>query len=127
MTAINVVEFASFIIYTVLFFGVGVLLVIATIRNLKLRKEVDAISYERLNYVLRLAELEEAKDSENIENTQGFLKFVSESREYAFEYIEDVQQALRAYDIALHTDDAKIINDAYKKLISFLPEDDMVE
>jgi hypothetical protein len=48
---------------------------------------------------------------------------VSDSRDWAFTYIEDVQQAIQAYDVALSTDDAVVINIAYKKLISFLPDE----
>lgn len=32
-----------------------------------------------------------AENNKNVEKTEGFLRFVSESREWAFKYIEDVQ------------------------------------
>lgn len=85
------------------------------------QNEVDLKIYE-----MQLAEMVSQRDVKTVEETQGFLKFISESRDWAFEYIEDVQQALRAYDIALSMDDAKVLNDAYKKLVSFLPDDDVV-
>ena len=85
------------------------------------QNEVDLKVYE-----MQLAEMVSQRDVKTVEETQGFLKFISESRDWAFEYIEDVQQALRAYDIALSMDDAKVLNDAYKKLVSFLPDDDVV-
>ena len=77
-------------------------------------------------YMLEMAKLVEERDSKSVEETQGFLKFVSDSRDWAFKYIEDIQEALDEYDAALNTDDAKIINEAYKKLIDFLPKDDVV-
>lgn len=81
----------------------------AEVNNMILTTQLDQITSNR--------------DSANIEQTEGFLKFVSDSRDWAFEYIEDIQMALRAYDIAIGMDDAKLRSDAYKKLISFLPED----
>ena len=73
--------------------------------------------------VTEFAKVLEKQNSQSIEETDGFLKFVSDSRDWAFTYIEDIQQALLSYDVALSTDDAAVINVAYKKLISFLPED----
>lgn len=82
---------------------------------------------EKTAMAARIEQLESARDSDTVESTEGFLRFISESRDWAFTYIEDVQQALMAYDVALSTDDAKIINEAYKKLISFVPDDDVLE
>ena len=59
----------------------------------------------------------------------GFVKFLSESREEAFSYISEVQQALEYIKIAMELKDDVMISDAYNKLISFLPSDsaDVVE
>lgn len=89
-------------------------------------RKVRQLSLDKAIIMGELAKILDKQDNKAIEETEGFLKFVSDSRDWAFTYIEDVQQALMVYDVALSTDDAKIINDAYKKLISFLPEDDMV-
>jgi hypothetical protein len=116
----------GFIVYTLLFCLVAFGYSRSLINNKSIRNQLAAEVIEKAALTARIDQLEGARDSDKIENTEGFLRFVSESREWAFEYIEDVQQALLAYDIALSTDDAKIINDAYKKLISFLPDDDVV-
>lgn len=89
-------------------------------------RKIRQLTIDKAIFMGELAKMLEKQDNKAIEETEGFLKFISESRDWAFTYIEDVQQALQVYDVALSTDDAKIINDAYKKLISFLPEDDMV-
>lgn len=98
------------------------LLVYAANGERKIRK----LNIDKAIIMGELAKILDKQDNKAIEETEGFLKFISESRDWAFTYIEDIQQALQVYDVALSTDDAKIINDAYKKLISFLPEDDMV-
>jgi hypothetical protein len=76
-----------------------------------------------------------------IENTEGFMKFISESREWAFDYIDDVQVAIQEFKEAagpeieyfrefgsvmdLPTDGLiQRITNAYDKLILMLPEEE---
>ena len=54
--------------------------------------------------------------------TEGFIKFLSESREWAFQYIEDVQSSIEELKVSMDSDDTDKIDQAYKKLITFLPE-----
>lgn len=80
------------------------------------------------------------RDSKNnkIEETEGFLKFVSESRDWAFQYIERVQIAIKNFQNIFHPiainyykDKAQPISqeefgmlfEAYKKLIDELPDE----
>ena len=42
----------------------------------------------------KLAEELKKKEDVSIEKTDGFLKFISESRDLAFQYIEEMQEAL---------------------------------
>lgn len=89
----------------------------------------QAVQAEMNNLILmsKLEEYADQRDSTSIENSDGFLKFVSDSRDWAFDYIENVQEAITEYDAALSSNDAKLLNDAYKKLIDFLPKDDVVK
>jgi hypothetical protein len=75
--------------------------------------------------MMTVIQLEKMQGSNDVEKTDGFLKFVSDSRDWAFQYIEDIQKALVEYDAALNTDDAKIINEAYSKLMGMLPDDEL--
>jgi hypothetical protein len=75
--------------------------------------------------IMTVIQLEKMQGSNDVEKTDGFLKFVSDSRDWAFQYIEDIQKALVEYDAALNTDDAKIINEAYNKLMGMLPDDEL--
>lgn len=53
----------------------------------------------------------------------GFVKFLSESREEAFSYITDVQEAIALIKDAMDLGDEPQINEAYARLISFLPNE----
>lgn len=73
-----------------------------------LQEEIDRLSFINSN-------------STDIEN--GFVKFLSESREQAFAYIEEVQDAIVSIKVAMDLNDEALISEAYTKLISFLPSD----
>ena len=71
-------------------------------------------------------------DEEDIMNEQ-FLKFVSDSREWAFEYIEDVQSSIKRIidfvEPSLENNskeytDRELLNSVYKSLKGLLPEQD---
>lgn len=126
MNVMDWISIAAFAVYTLLLIGLVVLLSKSYIKNKKLSNEASKLFVEKSALIARLDVLLNEEDSKNVESTEGFLRFVSQSREWAFEYIEDIQQALYAYDIALGLDDAQVLNEAYKKLIDFLPYDDMV-
>jgi len=79
-----------------------------------LQEEIDRLSFINSN-------------STDLEN--GFVKFLSESRDQAFSYIEEVQNSIVAIKVAMDLNDEALIEEAYIKLISFLPSDstDVVE
>ena len=114
MNVMDWISIAAFAVYTLLLIGLVVLLSKSYIKNKKLSNEASKLCVEKSALVARLDVLLNEEDSKNVESTEGFLRFVSQSREWAFEYIEDIQQALYAYDIALSLDDAQVLNEAYK-------------
>lgn len=74
-----------------------------------------------------------ASESKGLEQSEGFLKFVSDSREWAFTYIEDVQTKLKSFDKVaspilkqkdISLDKITKLSEAYKDLESLLPKDD---
>jgi hypothetical protein len=68
---------------------------------------------DRLNFIVN--------NSSDIND--GFVKFLSESRDLAFEYISEVQVAIESLKITMELNDETMINESYKKLISFLPSE----
>jgi hypothetical protein len=81
------------------------------------------------------------KEENDLQQTEGFLKFISDSRDWAFQYIEEVQEALKNFDLEMdpiiewsktygivngdnaHTEALDKISLAYGKLKSVLPEE----
>lgn len=61
----------------------------------------------------------------NIEDKDGFIKFLSESREWAFNYIEDVQDAIASLDSAMIEANEEKISQAYKDLMKFMPNNEL--
>jgi nucleoside recognition membrane protein YjiH len=104
----------------------------------------DLYMQEMADKMLLQKKVEELyQDIENVklQQTDGFLKFVSESRDWAFQYIEEVQAALSEFDKTVepklawamkfgmvngetaHTDILKEISEAYDKLKEVLPKE----
>ena len=69
---------------------------------------------------MELQKLISEKESKSLEKTDGFIKFMSESRDQAFKYIEDAQSAIEA--LANTKKGTKEFTAAYKNLIKLLPE-----
>jgi hypothetical protein len=135
----------DFIAFAILGFFVFVLL----INNLKLRSRTRKLSAQVVQLALDknvISEqlkkvLDDKKDSESIEQSEGFLRFISQSREWAFDYIEQVQAALlefknkvepqilyaKTYGTTLGESPHSIIidkiSDAYDDLVKVMPED----
>lgn len=74
------------------------------------------------------------KQLKPLEETQGFIKFISDSRDWAFTYIEDVQNAIEEYrniaDVVpiskdMTIEQAEQLSKAYDKLIDFLPTEEV--
>lgn len=85
--------------------------------------------------------LTEKIQARELEETDGFLKFVSDSRDQAFQYIESVQQSLEDFDTkmsaiieyystygsalgGLHQNLLKEVSVAYEELKRVLPNDE---
>jgi hypothetical protein len=64
------------------------------LKNRKLAAELLQATLDQNILFTKLAEELKKKEEVSVEKTDGFLKFISESRELAFEYIEGMQEAL---------------------------------
>lgn len=56
------------------------------------------------------------------EANEGFIKFLSDSRQAAFDYIEDVQKSINQYLVAVENGNPDEITTARMELFSHLPE-----
>lgn len=103
-----------------------------------LQSEINREAIEK-----KLLEVLASKDSSNVEKTDGFLKFISDSRDAAFKYIEEVQSAINEFvsrigPIVKHYKETgrvlerkpselvKELAQAYDKLVDSMPKEDHV-
>jgi hypothetical protein len=112
-----------FIIYILLFVVLGVAFVRLRVLYGKLVAKNYNDEFEKEVLVNKLYQVMQEQSVQDVEKTDGFLRFVSESRDWAFEYIEDVQASILYYQKALSQEDADAISEALEKLMSFLPEE----
>jgi hypothetical protein len=123
----NWLDFAAYITMSVVIATLTYFVIFLVIKSRRLVKVAAQAEINRMILSEMLTNLMNEKDDQSVESTEGFLKFISDSRDWAFDYIEKVQDAINAYDEALSKDDAVAMNEAYKNLLSMLPQDDVVK
>lgn len=66
------------------------------------------------------------KDHETLKfsHNQDFVKFISDSRDMAFEYIEDVQRRIALLQSSMEKNDPILINQAIDSVIEMLPKEE---
>ena len=105
-------------------------------------KKNRAILANTLNLLLMQQSISDANKTDKEESNEAFLKFVSDSRDWAYQYIDDVQESLTKFitdiepEIAYfdeygvvgtaypHYHSMKKISSAYKELKKMLPDED---
>jgi|AntAceMinimDraft_6_1070360.scaffolds.fasta_scaffold00240_23 molecular chaperone DnaK (HSP70) len=95
--------------------------------KLKLNKSREEIKAEMSRSFLLMDELGKANDREaqaKLEKTDGFVKFLSDSRDWSFTYIENVQQAIQGLVKAMKANDKAKILESYNELQNFLPTEE---
>jgi len=104
-------------------------------RNKRLTLEAIQLKIDMSTMVDQLQKLIDLQDNKAIEETDGFMRFMSESRDWAFQYIEDVQSAIEEYRqiadvIPLSKDmtvqQAEQLSSSYDRLMNFLPEENLL-
>jgi hypothetical protein len=87
-------DFIAFIFFVVLVVSLTISVINLKVKNRKLAKELLQSTLDHNIALTLLAEELKKREDVSIEKTDGFLKFISESRDLAFEYIEKVQDSL---------------------------------
>jgi len=134
----EIFELIFFILFIALLFTMTSFAVKFKIDTVKLRKDVNQGLADHFALMAKLEEAHKNTDEKKIEETEGFLKFVSQSRDWAFQYIERVQVAIKEFQDVFHPfavqyykdkdkpisqEDFGKIFEAYKKLIDELPDE----
>jgi hypothetical protein len=119
----------------------SILSIFLLLKILKLRDAIKVLSvaYSRIE---SLSSLKNNDDLNNDVHKENFIKFLSDSRDWAYEYIQDIQEGVTHFvnevepEIAYfdeygevgsaypHYHSMKKISEAYKELKTLLPEDE---
>jgi len=135
------IELIAFSVFILLFF-------MLIIKNIRLSLKLSAITLELIKAHLektivseKLSEVSEKVNNQADSSSEAFLKFVSDSRDWAYQYIDEVQESLNKFIIDIepeiayfdeygvvgdaypHYHSMKKISLAYKELKKLLPED----
>ena len=127
---------------------IGLLLVAVTTTSILLAIKVILLRQRLLTLAMSLVRVQDVfnstreQESDSDVHKENFIKFLSDSRDWAYEYIEDVQSSIQKFvneiepEIAYfdeygevgsaypHYHSMKKISEAYKDLKTLLPEDD---
>jgi hypothetical protein len=87
-------------------------------RNLKSQLIQTALDSMRIS-----SELDRVNNQKGLNENDEFVKFLSDSRDWAFDYIETVQKSIMDLHIAMGLSDEVMIAAAYKSLLDHLPKD----
>lgn len=113
-------------IETYLFIFIIVFLIAATaglfVMNQRYQRVMKSVVQVTLEKGMLLDRLEKLELENSKEVNDGFIKFLSQSRETAFKYIEDVQLAIQNYADTVGTGSKEDIELARMELFSHLPE-----
>jgi len=138
MNLINIISFLLLLLSTLVF-----LYLIVKV-NMQKRKLLGLYIQSEMDKHLLIQKLEELSNelsTVKLSESDGFIKFISQSRDWAFQYIEEVQTALKEFDDevaprlewantygrvagdTVHTETITKISEAYDKLKEVLPKD----
>lgn len=114
------------VVFAILAFG----MITLAVRSRKLSNLLVKSNVENVALKEKLAEVTAIGENKKLEHTEGFVKFISDSRNWAFDYIEDAQKAiaeLKEYFESVgmkgtEEEQAELI-DRLNHVFSFLPED----
>lgn len=117
-------DFSQLVILSLIFSLIALLSISTTFFYLKYRKANNEIT----SYAIKMLALEQTIDRMveeidllSMKESDGFVKFLSDSREWAFNYIEEVQSAIESLEVAMESEDNQKIRDAYTELLKHLP------
>jgi hypothetical protein len=135
------IEFISFVLFISAFFMLLINNIRFSLKTTSLSKELVQAHIDKTVLAEKLFEASARELLKKETDSDAFLKFVSDSRDWAYQYIEDVQESLNKFitdiepEIAYfdeygvassaypHYHSMKKISGAYKELKKVLPED----
>lgn len=115
-------EFIIYISISVVSLTLLVFLILEKLKVRRLAKETLQLIFDNDELLAKLARAYDQIDNKPIEESEGFVRFLSQSREQAFKYIEETQGIISNFVNQLQLildlqDDSKLVNDIEAELI----------
>ena len=117
---LDIVGLISLIVLLVIILITSYTSIVFGMKNKKLAADVVQLSLDKVALLAKLEKEVEANQSKTLEQTDGFVKFLSESRDWAFEYIEKVQASIESLKVAVQN--GSEIEEELAQLFSHLPD-----
>ena len=114
------IELVAFVIFMI-FLGLSIYQVVSL--RLRLSKALSELVQSKTDSLILSGKLGEALAEKSLSDNEGFIKFLSTSRDWAYKYIEDVQIKIANLEGAMESGDNSKIDIAYKDLVSMMPKD----
>ena len=121
---IDILELVIFAIALFLLAYLSILAIRLRRKTIKLTEKLVQNNIDRNTLFEKLTELKAEQDAKNIAETEGFLKFLSESRQMAFDYIENVQIVILDHIKAVESKDWDVIENSIKRIKDLLPKNE---
>lgn len=128
----NVLELVVFILASALIVTLLIISIRLGINNAELKAKLTQTYKDNIIFLNKIEELSLAQEAYRVEQNDDFLKFLSDSRTDAFNYIEEVQNRINNLVVAWNyhttqmppdgTSERKLY-EAYSSLVEMLPKD----
>lgn len=87
-------DIIAYVIFSLIIGGLAIDSVRMRVRRKKIIANIAKLTFDNTILAGQLEKALSAQEEKSIEQTEGFLKFVSDSRDWAFQYIEQVQEEI---------------------------------
>lgn len=118
----DIIGLISFIVFLVVLVAVSYAAIAFGVKSRKQSIEIVQLNLDKSILRDKLEKAIETNNAKSLEQTDGFVKFLSESRDWAFEYIENVQQSIQSLKTSVQS--GYSTEEELEKLFSFLPSNE---
>ena len=117
-----IINTVVFVVVVLSFLALLILLYSSTNKSKKFAMSLVQAEIDKNLLFDKIKEFDQRIESIKLERSDEFVKFLSESREAAFTYIEDVQVAISALKTSIDNNDEEETALAHKHLFELLPK-----
>jgi uncharacterized protein with gpF-like domain len=119
----NWIEIAVYAVASLLFVYVAIDNIRVRMLNKKLTAEILQLLIDKNNLIDEAKRIADMSGSAKSADREGFIKFLSESRDLAFGYIEKFQSSLTKLRNAAKAKDQQLIEQSITELLELLPDE----